>query len=307
MCTIGSVFYNVKNTNVQSIFKQCDILSCETKFLEPKVLVDSETNIRYLPFTRVNGDSQPAWAGINEYGVSYVAADSYIDENKSEAFKYSGAIEASVFDMYLKIISKYKTAQEAVEMARKFYQTTKYADLPTDILLISDTKDMYFIETLGDRVRIIHRNSGHFVSTNHCRTFMEAVPYEQNHSTYLRLDRAEKIIQGKPDNNGIGDLLRDSYYGKTTWSLCRYAYITDFDEAGKTEDDPTIKEARYFTRAAVIFTVKPNRTEGEKPEIICEYVINNNASVKNAGYVWKPFTGETPKNVDYIGKIENIT
>lgn len=306
MCTIGSAFYNIHNNNVQSIFKQCDIVSLETEFLSPEVKTDDETGIRYLPFTRINGDERPAWAGINEYGVGYVAADSYIDENKADAFKYSGTVDSSVFDMYQKIIAKYKTAKEAVEMAKEFYQTAKYADLPTDILLISDAKNMYFIETLAERVRIIHRESNHFVSTNHCRTFVEAVPYEQNHSTYLRLDRAEKILQCKPDINGIGDLLRDSYYGKTIWSVCRYKYISDFDEASKTEDDDTIKEGRYFTRAAVIFTINPDKTENGKPEIICEYVINNNASVKDAGYVWKPFEENEPRNVEYIGKSENI-
>ncbi|MCH5194197.1 MAG: hypothetical protein J1F11_09565 [Oscillospiraceae bacterium] len=306
MCTIGSAFFDFDNRKVQSIFKQCDVFSLDTEFLKPEVKKDANTGISYVPFTRVDGDKRPAWAGINEYGVCYVAVDSYIDENKADAFRYSGAVDSSVFDMYLKIISSYKNAKDAVKMAKAFYETQKYAELPTDILLISDAENMYFIETLDGRVRIIHRESGHFASTNHCRTFVEAIPYEQNHSTYLRLDRTEKILQGKPNVEGMGDVLRDSYYGKTSWSVCRYAYISDFDEASKSEVDKTIKEGLYFSRGAVIFNIKSGTTENEKPEIVCEYVINNNASVKNVGYVWKPFSESEPQNVEYIGKFSNI-
>lgn len=311
MCTIGSSFYHMNGVNVQSVFKQCDLVN-PTQFLTPvvKTAVNKTKNanapetIRYVAFTRIRGNKCPAWAGINEYGVSFVAADSYLDKNKVSPKKNAVLDSDTVFDMYLRIITSYTTAKEAVMMAKKYYETVEYADLLTDILLIADKKEMFFIETVNKKVRIIQRNIGHFVSTNHCRMFYEAVPYEQNHSTYLRLDRAEKILQSRADINGIGNLLRDSYYGKTVWSVCRYANLTGLDNV-ISEKKPA-EEELFYTQAAVIFTVKPCFQSGGKPEVICEYVINGNASVENAGYTWRPFENKAPQKVAYIGKSEHI-
>lgn len=311
MCTIGSSFYHLNGINVQSVFKQCDLVN-PTQFLTPVVKTavnkardaDAPETIRYVAFTRIRGNECPAWSGINEYGVSFVAADSYLDKNKVSPKKNAVLDSDTVFDMYLRIITTYTTAKEAVMMAKKYYETVEYADLLTDILLIADEREMYFIETVNKRVRIIQRNIGHFVSTNHCRMFYEAAPYEQNHSTYLRLDRAEKILQSRADINGIGNLLRDSYYGKTVWSVCRYANLTGLDD-GKSEKE-SAEEEMFYTQAAVIFTVKPCSQSDGKPEVICEYVINGNASVENAGYTWRPFENKAPQKVAYIGKSEHI-
>lgn len=311
MCTIGSSFYRMNGVDVRSVFKQCDLVN-PTQFLTPIVKTavnklgdaDMPETIRYVAFTRIRGNECPAWAGINEYGVSFVAADSYLDKNKVSPKKNAVLNSDTVFDMYLRIITSYTSAKEAVMMAKKFYETVEYADLLTDILLIADEREMYFIETVNKKVRIIQRNVGHFASTNHCRMFYEAASYEQNHSTYLRLDRAEKILQSRSDINGIGDLLRDSYYGKTVWSVCRYANLTGLND-GKAEKEPA-EEEMFYTQAAVIFTVKPCSGSGGKPEIICEYVINGNASVENVGYAWRPFENKAPQKVAYIGKSENI-
>lgn len=306
MCTIGNSFYRVNGIDVQSVFKQCDLVD-PTQFLTP--VVRSDNDIRYVAFTRIKNEDCPAWAGVNEYGVSFVAADSYLKESKADSGTTSVSGGKSVFDMYLSIISSYKTAREAVIMAKKFYKTEKYGEPLTDILLISDEKEMYFIETVNGEVRTICRNNGHFVSTNHCRMFYEAVPYDLNHSTYLRLSRAEQILHSRSDINGIGNLLRDSYYGKTIWSICRYPNLTEMDDnnhSGMQATEQKPDEDLYYTQAAVIFTVKHSSISGEKPEIICEYVINNNAAVENAGYVWKPFQDEAPVKVAYIGKSENI-
>ncbi|MEI8633347.1 hypothetical protein P4S72_17350 [Vibrio sp. PP-XX7] len=48
-----------------------------------------------------------------------------------------------------------------------------------------------------------------------------SVNYPANHSTYLRLRRAEAILQEKPCEAGIRLLLTDQYYGKTELSVCR--------------------------------------------------------------------------------------
>lgn len=309
MCTIGSAFFESNGIDVQSVFKQCD-LTAPTSFISPNVITDNSTGIRYVPFTRNRGTEIPAWAGVNEYGVSFVAADSYIDSRKMDRCKNPEKKNASVFDMYLNIITSYKTAEEAVIMAKEFYENKIYAahsDPLTDILLISDAENMYFIETVNKVVRIVHRTNGHFVSTNHCRMFFEVVPYEQNHSTYLRLDRAEKILQSKPDIDGIGDLLRDSYYGKTVWSVCRYANMTKAENAAVSDPSSSIEEDLYYTQAAVIFSVVKSAANADKPRVICEYVLNGNPSEKGRGFVWSPFENELPETVDYIGNTQNIS
>lgn len=308
MCTIGNSFYNLNGVNVQSVFKQCDLVDNIT-FLKPVVkiaTVGSET-IQYVAFTRLRGEETPAWSGVNEYGVCFVAADSYLDEEKIEkkkALNIQNTTKASVFDMYLNIITKFKTAKDAVAMAKKFYETEQYGEELTDILMIADEAEMYFIETVNGEVRIVKRTDGHFASTNHCRMFYEAVPYEKNHSTYLRLKRAEEMLQSCSDDTGIGNLLRDSYYGKTVWSVCRYASVTEFDDANTDNSDENL----FYTQAAVIFSIKRNSVSGGKPEVICEYVINGNAADSDEKYVWSPFDSgrAEPQKVSVIGKNENI-
>lgn len=320
MCTIGNSFYNLNGINVQSVFKQCDLVDATT-FLTPVVKTASAedgTTIRYVEFTRKKGEDSPAWAGVNEYGVCFVAADSYLDSNTKTAQNKTaqktvqdkitqstaGSITASVFDMYHNIVAGYTTAKAAVDMAKKFYETERYSDDMTDILMISDEKEMYFIETVNAEVRIVKRTDGHFASANHCRMFYEAVPYEKNHSTYLRLKRAEELLQFRSDDTGIGNLLRDSYYGKTVWSICRYASVTDYDGEQVKGND----EDMYYTQASVIFSIKHNSASEKKPEVVCEYVINGNASGAYSGYVWKPFdeSASNPVNVPLIGVNDNI-
>ncbi len=305
MCTIGNSFYMLNGVNLQSVFKQCDLVD-HTEFLTPIVQtadVEGE-KIRYVAFTRKKGEECPAWAGVNEYGVCFVAADSYLDKNQQISNNKKDPVTADVFHMYLSIITKYKNAKDAVAMAKQFYEKENYADELTDILMISDEKEMYFIETVNGEVRIVKRTDGHFASANHCRMFYEAVPYEQNHSSYLRLKRAEELLQSCSDDTGIGDLLRDSYYGKTVWSICRYASVTDFDDIEVSCSD----EDMYYTQAAVIFSIKQNPVSGQKPEIVCEYVMNGNAADSDKGYIWKPFCNDDPKpqKVSLIGKNGNI-
>lgn len=303
MCTIGNSFYKLNGTTMQSVFKQCDLVS-KTTFLTPYVkTTTSDKGTKYVAFTREKGEECPSWAGVNEYGVNFVAADSYMDKQGLTQNILRGSDQASVFDMYLKIITDFTTAEDAVKMAKKFYETQNYGSPLTDILMICDEKETFFIETYNKEVRILRRHQGHFASTNHCRMVYGAITYEQNHSTYLRLERAEQILQIKSDLEGIGNVLRDSYYGESVWSICRYPYTSDAEigEINQLKD-----EELYYTQAAVIFTIKPNEVAGMKPHVICEYVINNNPSVLNAGFKWKPFESQGPIAVPYIGKIENL-
>jgi len=296
MCTIGNSFWEQSGFLNNTVFKQCDLVD-PTVFLNP-VKKTSQAGIDYVAFTRNRGDLTPAWAGVNEYGVCFVAADSYLKKNEKGLWK---TIEnaPTVFDMYLRIITDYKTARDAVAMAKDFYETVDYSDDLTDILMIGDSHETFFIETLNKEVRIVRRTNGHFASTNHCRMFYGTAPYDQNHSTFLRLNRAEALLNKRDDNTGIGDLLRDSYYGKTVWSVCRYKSVTDAD----IEIVESTDEDMFYTQACVMFTIMPK--EVSLPRVVCEFVTNGNAKDKE-GYVWLPFEDGEPSKPVFIGYNENL-
>jgi Dipeptidase len=284
MCTIGNSFQSENNFSGNCIFKQCDLVD-STAFLPPEVKTDPITKIRYVAMTRKKADgSTPAWAGINEYGVSFVAADSYMDKDTVHSVSdkiYNGM---TVFDMYLQTITQCTSALEASKLACAFYE--KHFKEP-DIFMVADANSSYFIEAYNGNTSCIKRKKGFFASTNHFRMLYKGVPYNQNHSTYLRLNRAEQILQTNPMVSGIGDLLRDEYYGETVWSVCRHSYNSGVSA-----------EARYYTQAAVIFYVS---SQSAFPRITCEYVINGNASEAGKGYRWTPFENTAPEKVEYIG------
>jgi len=291
MCTIGNAFYQYNSAMYNSFFKQCDLPET-TKFLMPALRQDSQSGIRYVAMTREKKEdgTVPAWAGVNEYGVSFVAADSYTDDKQSFMVDDGEFDGTTVFDMYLQTITQYKTAEAAAKFACDFYLTQF---ISPDIFMVGDASSSYFIEAHNGKVVCIKRENGSFASTNHFRMVYGGVPFNRNHSTYLRLNRAEQILQTKPNLDGIGDVLRDGYFGKTVWSICRYA-----DNGGNSE------EVEYYTQAAVIFnlTPKPNA----KPDVVCEFVINGNASTPNIGYRWRPFSGQPLQKTDYIGRLRNL-
>ena len=261
MCTIGNVFspnnQGMKGSMSQRIvFKQCDLMG-KTVFYEPQIATGTE-GIRYMPFLR-KGSSGP-WSGVNEYGVSFVAADSYINETGKA--QMTGEKNGSIFDAYLKIIAGYKTAREAANYMKAFYQNDFKEP---DILMIADFDDCFFIESWNGKVQMVERPSGFFASTNHFRMIYNAVPYRSNHSTYLRLQRAESILQSSPGKAGVEQLLCDEYYGKTVWSICR------------TAQDVPAEEEPFFTQASVIFWLNKNLSlRADKISVDIDYVINGN-------------------------------
>lgn len=297
MCTIGNLFSaNQQGSRFHTVFKQCDLKDA-TEFNVPMITMDLETKIRYVAFTRNKEDgTTPAWSGINEYGVSFVAADSYLKNTELEGYKHVRYIntphETSVFDMYLNLIAKYKTASEAVEYAAAFYREEMAGSADTDILLVADANCSYFIEAYAGKVISIERREKFFVSTNHMRMIYGAVPYENNHSTYLRLERAEAVLEHNPTHNGVGDLLRDQYYGESVWSICRS------NEICVPEESP------FYTQASVIFNVPSEAGADGKRNSLVEFVINGKPDEKGKGVQWKPFTDGEQISVDYIGKGE---
>jgi len=251
MCTIGNVFLSSQSPEGNITFKQCDLTQRVT-FLPPQIIANGK--IRYIPFLR-EGSSGP-WAGINEYGVSFVAADSYID--KAGNMQNSATSSNSIFDQYLNIIKNHTTAAEATQMMRDFYI---HDFKEPDILMISDSTNTFFIETYNGEVQIIQKTKGFFASANHFRMVYGAIPYNKNHSTYLRLARAESILEHQQNKDGVFNVLSDQYYGESVWSICR------------VNKDVPHQEEPYFTQASVIFTVQ---NINEKVRVDCSYIINGN-------------------------------
>lgn len=238
MCTIGTVYR--KSTMV--IFKQCD-LDKKTLFYEPKIKCNKD--IRYLSFER-EGIEGP-WCGINNYGVGFAAADSYVKDTKKYLHNSISEVkDDTIFKAYENIISRFKTAKEAVKFMKDFYSRF----LSADILIISDKKESYYIESYNGEVIAVkfipEFHPKYFIASNHFRFIHGAVNFEENHSTYLRLNRAEEMLLADCSVNGVKELLKDEYYGKSVLSICRSSEICP-----RGED-------LYNTQAAAILVVNNN-------------------------------------------------
>jgi hypothetical protein len=247
MCTIGNVFIN--NPQGTIAFKQCD-LTQKTMFLNP-VITEGMGDIRCLPFRREG--HKGCWSGVNNYGVSFVAADSYLQPQTNTMVQKAG----DIFDEYEKIISSYKTAWDAASHMCDFYKS--FPD--PDILLINDSREAYYIEANGDKVVCIKRTDRFFACTNHFRALTGAVDYKNNHSTYLRLERAEANLQQEPNITGVCNVVTDQYYGETVLSVCRV------NQTQPPFQVPT--EEPYFTQATSIFIANGKTVD-------CAFQLNGN-------------------------------
>lgn len=259
MCTIGTVFAGGK----VSTFKQCDLIPVTT-FKSPEVRAGGNGVGKYLAMTRQG--TAGIWAGQNDHGVAFVAADAYT----TTAANYATSSEqvAALFAAYEASISQYTNAVDAANSLIAFYQG-KGGGKPfpaPDIALITGWADQkktrpvaIFIEYMPNpfnqnSVRMITRTDGFFVSTNNFRLQPESVNYPANHSTYLRLDRAEKILQADPTERGIRTLLSDQYFGQTELSICRETEYVGLE---------------FHTQATALFSASEN-------EQTCAYQINGN-------------------------------
>lgn len=260
MCTIGTVFDGKKIYT----FKQCDLIPVTT-FNEPVVRSGYNGVGTYTAMTRQGSDG--IWAGVNDAGVAFVAADSYT--TTAANYSATNAEAEALFAAYEASVSSYTTARDAADSLINFYRTMGGSGgFPApDIALISGWADTektqpisIFIEYMPnpynqDPVRVVERNDGFFASTNNFRLQPDAVNYPANHSTYLRLNRAETILQSDPSNTGIKTVLSDQYYGHTELSICR-----ETDYIG----------TEFHTQATALFTANANTAP------VCEYQINGN-------------------------------
>lgn len=263
MCTIGAV--KAEQFSGMFSFKQCDL--DKLTYFETPTIEQGLPGIKYMKFMR--DGSEGGWAGINNYGVSFVAADSYLEKDASGNLKMRRVTE-EIFKAYAKIISDFKNAKDAKEYMCDFYKT-----FPSpDILLISDSESMFFIETNNGKLICTEKKKRYFTSTNHFRMLYSGVEYKKNHSTYLRLEKSELILQAQPNINGIVDVLSDQYYGNSVFSICRISPITPDNYVPEGEDICYCpdQESKFFTQASVIFS-----TNGSKVNLA--YQINGNPIV----------------------------
>jgi hypothetical protein len=264
MCTIGVVFDGERVCT----FKQCDLIPATT-FNEPVVRKGEGGVGTYVAMTRQGSDG--IWAGANDAGVAFVAADSYT--TTAAGYYATDAQVKALFAAYEASVKRWTTAPQAATSLCNFYQGKdadgKVVGTPfpaPDISLITGWTDAgktratsIFIEYMPNpfnqsSVRTIERSDGFFASTNNFRLQPDSVDYPANHSTYLRLRRAEAILQGAPNAQGIRTLLCDQYYGKTELSICR---------------ETAYPGQEFRTQATALITVG-------KKEAVCEYQINGN-------------------------------
>jgi hypothetical protein len=92
------------------------------------------------------------------------------------------------------------------------------------------------------------------VVTNHYRLLPGAVDFDDDPSTYLRLARAQDVLDGDPSAEGARALFADQHFGDSECSICRVA-----EHAGE-----------HYTQAAVLFEVG-------RPAVDVAYVLNGNA------------------------------
>ena len=265
MCTIGVVFEG----GAIHTFKQCDLIPA-TKFNDPEKREGGNGDVEYYIALTRGGNGGRIWSGTNSAGVSFVAADAY---TTSANYYVTDEQTAALFNAYEESIRSHATAIEAADYLCKFYEDMgNGTPFPApDISLITgwertDKKQpiAIFIEYMPGPnnhapVRRIERSSGYFCSTNNFRIQPEAVSYAANHSTYLRLARAEAILQNYPSFNGIKEVLTDQYYGKNELSICRETQYVGQE---------------FYTQATALFTVQRDC----RPD--CMYQINSNP-IKN--------------------------
>lgn len=252
MCTIGVVF----DEGAVHTFKQCDLIP-DTTFYEP------QEKDGLLLLSREGGHM---WAAVNRHGVAFVAADSYT--TTSAEYSASSAQVDALFEAYERAAAM-PTVQEAVASLSAFYKEMggQGAFPSPDISMFAGWMDPQRTEPVSvlleympspfnrDSVRTIVRRGGTFVSTNNFRLQPNSVAYPANHSTYLRLARAQQILERDPSQAGILELLKDQYYGPTELSICR---------------DTEWPGIEFRTQATAVFTCTA------AGEVDCLYQINGN-------------------------------
>ncbi len=234
MCTIGSTL-----NNELIIFKNCDLIK-ETKFYKPKI---RKGKYKYLAFAR---RGKPGlWAGINQFGLGIVAADTYT-KKKYRAKPYT---LYNIFKGYEKTVSDFKNVDEAINFLKEHYKN-KIKVVP-DLIIVADRNQMAVFEFIPpDKFGIRIKNKGYILRTNQFRILKGGRDENEDPESYIRLNNALKIIQKNDSLSSIKRLCKNHKNGPGKFSICRH---------GKTEE--------HKTQASVIMTAGK--------EVKAYFIVNN--------------------------------
>ena len=223
MCTIGAINFNQKLI----LFKNCD-LKKDIIFNKPKRL---KGKYNYLAFTR---KGRPGlWAGINQFGLGIVAADTYT----KKIYKTKPYTIYNIFKGYEKTISNHKNVDEALNFLKDFYKN-KIKVVP-DLVMVADKNKMAVLEFIPpNNFGIQIKKGGYLLRTNQFKILKGGRNKNQDPESHVRFENALKKIKKSKSVNSVISLCRDHTSGPSKFSICRHG-----------------KNNEFKTQASVIMTV----------------------------------------------------
>lgn len=232
MCTIGGYIDNKTTTT----FKNCDLIN-NTTFFTPVII---QGKYRYIAFQR---EGRPGiYAGINEYGLSIVAADTY---TKKEYEEGPNTVD-NIFMAYERTIANHKNIDDALPFLKGFYSTK--ITIP-DMIILADRQKIVVIEfTPGMKFGIKECTNGHVARTNQFRILSGGKNRLEDPESFIRYDTVSKL---QTTNEPTPLILNDHTNGPSQFSVCRHG-----------------KRGEFNTQASIILTTDDKTTEAK-------YIINN--------------------------------
>lgn len=233
MCTIGAVI----NKGL-ILFKNCD-LKKDVVFFKPKKL---EGKYKYLAFTR---KGRPGlWAGINEFGLGLVAADTY---TKKE-YKAKPYTVYNIFKGYEKTIADCKNTDEAISFLKSYYKN-KIKVVP-DLAIVADKNKIAAFEFAPGNKFGIKFSKNFILRTNQFKILKGGKNKNEDPESHIRFNNALKIMQKNSSLNSIMELCKDHKNGLSRFSICRHG-----------------AKGEYKTKATTIMAANK--------EVKAYYIINN--------------------------------
>ena len=207
MCTIGAVYGGKELI----LFKNCDMVK-KGKFYRPK---KRKGKYEYLAFTR---KGRPGlWAGINEYGLGIVAADTY---TKKE-YKAKKSVVDEIFRGYEKAIADFKTTDEAVKFLKKFYKSR--IKIVPDLLILADRKKATAFEfTPPNKFGLKSVSKGFVLRTNQFKILGGGKNRKEDPESHIRFANALALLKKDSSVKGIERLCRNHRSGPGKCSVCRH-------------------------------------------------------------------------------------
>jgi hypothetical protein len=207
MCTIGAIH----NSRELIIFKNCDFEK-KLLFYKPQ---KRKGKYHYLAFARNNRPG--LWAGINQFGLGIVAADTYT----KKTYKEGPHTTNGIFKGYEKTISDYKNVDEALGFLKDFYKN-KIKVVP-DLVMVADREKMAVLEFIPpNKFGIKIKKNGYLLRTNQFKMLKGGKNKNQDLESYIRFENALKKIKLGKSVNSIINLCRDHTSGPSKFSVCRH-------------------------------------------------------------------------------------